>query len=260
MQKLTPEGQQKINDIAQQYDVSTDAVMTLLQALLNGNGTMAQFNHPELGGSGQWMQGGMTMVGDMFNNNLKAKVDGICVELSNILANQKVIYEPPKTKNLGGQQQQQGIINGSGNWWPSELGMPTASGAQNNMRYAYFSDAKRLAIEIDGQMTLFDTLDHQIGGVSQQQGAGTSLSFSSQYGTVDVWSLPIVSGTQTNINPPADSTGSVMPSSPTQSNVATPAQDTDILSTLERLAELKEKGIITEEEFAAKKAELLNRL
>jgi len=33
----------------------------LLQALVNSNGTMAQFNHWELGGNGQLMLGGMTM-------------------------------------------------------------------------------------------------------------------------------------------------------------------------------------------------------
>jgi hypothetical protein len=47
---------------------------------------MAQFDHRELGGAGQWMPGGMTMVGDMFNHGLKAKVDGLCSELSQILA------------------------------------------------------------------------------------------------------------------------------------------------------------------------------
>jgi hypothetical protein len=45
-----------------------------------GGGTLAQFNcnHPELGGNGQWMSGGMTMVGDMFNYGLKATVSGLC--------------------------------------------------------------------------------------------------------------------------------------------------------------------------------------
>jgi hypothetical protein len=52
--------------------------MTLLQAVVNGNGTMAQLGNWELGGNGQWMQGGMTMVGDMFNYGLKAKV---CTEV-----------------------------------------------------------------------------------------------------------------------------------------------------------------------------------
>ena len=34
----------------------------------------------------------------------------------------------------------------------------------------------------------------------------------------------------------------------------------DIVKTIERLAELRQKNILTEEEFAAKKAELLSRL
>ena len=88
MPRLTDQGLQKINDLAQRYEVSADAVMALLQALLNNKGTMAQFDHRELGGAGQWMAGGMTMVGDMFNHGLKAKVDGLCSELSQILAGQ----------------------------------------------------------------------------------------------------------------------------------------------------------------------------
>jgi hypothetical protein len=82
------------NDLAQHYGVSADAVMTLLQALLNSKGTMAQFDHRELGGAGQWMPGGMTMVGDMFNHGLKAKVDGLCSELSQILACNPSCHSP----------------------------------------------------------------------------------------------------------------------------------------------------------------------
>ena len=109
MQKLTEQGRQRINDLAQHYRVSTDAVMALLQALVNGNGTMAQFSHPELGGSGQWLQGGMTMVGDMFDHGLKAKVDGLCTELSQILGQQPFVPSPrsSQSQSPGGQQQQQ---------------------------------------------------------------------------------------------------------------------------------------------------------
>jgi hypothetical protein len=71
MKQLTPEGQQIINNLAQRYGFSADAVFSLLQSVINGNGSMAQFNHPEFGGSGQWMRGGMIMLGDMFNNSLK---------------------------------------------------------------------------------------------------------------------------------------------------------------------------------------------
>ena len=99
LQKLTEQGRQRINDLAQRYGVSTDAVMALLQALVNGNGTMAQFSHPELGGSGQWLQGGMTMVGDMFNHGLKAKVDGLCTELSQILGQQPFVPSPRSSQS-----------------------------------------------------------------------------------------------------------------------------------------------------------------
>ena len=65
MPDLTPEGQQPVTALAQRYGVSVDAVMTLLHAVVKGHGTMAQFDQRALGGRGQWMAGGMVMVGDM---------------------------------------------------------------------------------------------------------------------------------------------------------------------------------------------------
>ena len=206
MQQLTLQGQQAVQDLAQRYSVSTDAVMTLLHALINGNGTMAQFNHPELGGSGQWMQGGMTMVGDMFNYSLQSKVDGLCTELAGLLARQPGVISTTGSQfqAQGGQQQSSGsgqgtslfiaeAGSGGSNWWPAELGMPAATGAQNAVRYAYFSQARRLVVDLNGQVTVYDTLDHQIGGVSQQQGGGSSVTFTSQYGTVSLADLPVIS-------------------------------------------------------------------
>ncbi|MGA9320293.1 MAG: SHOCT domain-containing protein [Xanthobacteraceae bacterium] len=38
------------------------------------------------------------------------------------------------------------------------------------------------------------------------------------------------------------------------------AQEIDIFAKIERLADLQQKGIVSQEEFAAKKAELLSRL
>ena len=61
------------------------------------------------------MRGGMTMVGDMFNNGLKARVDGLCSELSNLLANQPFVPAPTsQMQTYGGQQQQQGGYGGQG--------------------------------------------------------------------------------------------------------------------------------------------------
>ena len=141
----------------------------------------------------------------------------------------------------------------SGQWWPVELGSPNGSGAQNHVRYAYFNGAHRLAVELNGHVTIYDSLDHQIGGVSQQQGSGGSLIFTSQYGTVSVATLPILSvdGIPRELPTPAQQ--------PTSSHAAT-VQEADIFAKIERLADLQKKGILSSEEFAAKKAELLSRL
>jgi hypothetical protein len=189
LQELTPRGQQAIADLAQRYGVSTDAVLTLLRALSSTNGTMAQFHHPELGGSGQWLQGGMTMVGDLFNNALKAKVNGLCVELAHLLSQQPFL--PPSTTGNDGSR-----------WWPAQFGAPAATGGQNQVRYAYFPGARRLAIESNGLLTFYDTLDHQIGGVAQQQGADDSLTFTSQHGPIRLADLPRVSADSFSQNEP----------------------------------------------------------
>jgi len=59
MWQLSSVGEQAINDLAQRQGFSTDAVLSMLQSVINGRGSMAQFSHPEFGGSGQWMRGGM---------------------------------------------------------------------------------------------------------------------------------------------------------------------------------------------------------
>jgi hypothetical protein len=252
--------------------------MALLQAVINGNGSMAQFNHPELGGSGQWMRGGMVMAGDMFNHGLKMLIDNLCNELAQLLASQQTIVQP----EVGTQSQYQGqpgqnaslfVQGGSGNWWPDGLGSPAASGSQNNVRYAYFPSTRRLALDINGQVSVYDTRDHQIGGVSQQQGYGASVLFTSQYGTVDVLNLPLISGPGTlntgqSAAPPAPPAPAPPPAPPPPAAPAAAAlnpttgtgAESDIFAKIERLAELKQKGIVSEEEFNTKKAELLSRL
>src|SRR5271169_4621567 len=88
MPNLTPEGLRIVTDVATRHGVSLDVALTLLGALAQGNGRQAQFNHPELGGMGQWSQGGMIMIGDMFNQGLKHRVDALCNELADFLRSQ----------------------------------------------------------------------------------------------------------------------------------------------------------------------------
>ena len=140
-------------------------------------------------------------------------------------------------------------------WWPAELGLPNGSGAQNQVRYAYFNAAHRLAVELNGHVTVYDTLNHQIGGVSQQQGSGGSLTFTSQYGIVSVSTLPIVSVDGVPRDAPAPA-----PAPQTEPSHTATAQETDIFAKIERLADLQKQGILSSKEFADKKAELLSRL
>jgi hypothetical protein len=260
MPNLTPEGLRSVADIAARHGFSQDAVMSLLDSLRLGNGFQAQFQHPELGGMGQWSQGGMIMIGDMFNNGLKHRVDGLCNDLAALLRQQPSVEAP--SRNFQSQRQGDGASlfaeGASVAWWPSELGQPASSGAQNDMRYAFFPGARRLAIQQGGQLRVYDTGEHQLSGFSQQHGGDRSLTFTGQYGPVRLVDLPLVSGEPAPLAPaPAPSAPSPASASPMPSSRA--AHD-EILKTIEGLAALRQKGILSEDEFAAKKAELLGRL
>jgi hypothetical protein len=222
MEQLTAEGLKVVNDFAQRYGFSQEAVIQMMFAMLKGRGRMAQFSHPEFAGSGQWMAGGMLMLGDMFNHALKARVDGLCQAIAGLLASQPELFPggsfQAQSQSGGGQQQQTGLAgmtpmgsmppmapmtSTSGSlfvadprdtWWPEELGSPSATGAQNDMRYAYFPDSGRLAVQVNGQVSLYDAGEHRIGGFSQQQGGGGGVVFSTPAGVVSLSSLAAVSG------------------------------------------------------------------
>lgn len=298
MQKLSPAGQQVIDDIARRYGYSTDAVLSMLQSVINGNGRMAQFNHPEFSGAGQWMSGGMTMVSDMFNNNLSSSVSNLCSELSQLVASQPDLLRSGsfQSQSQGGQQQGNYFsgndgaarhdVQGSGaslfiapapgsstDWWGPDLRWPNSTGAQNGVRYAYFAQARRLAIEVNGKVTIYDTQDHQIGGFSQQQSYGGSLSFNSQHGLVDVTRLPVVSvdgrsqaaepgpaASATSVTASAASTTPAPQAAAARQAGAGSVAEADIFATIDKLADLRSRNILSEAEFEAKKAELLARL
>ncbi len=261
MPQLSPEGRRAVADISQHTGFSEEAVTAMLFAVVAGQGGMAQFSHPEFGGSGQWMPGGAIMLGDMFNNALKARVDALCVEIA-----ARVRRDPGLAFAGSFQSQSQGggpaFVGTSslvepdpsgGNWWPADLGAPSSVGAQNSVRYAYFPGVRRLAVDIEGKVTVYDTGDHVIGGFSQQQSGAGTFAFTSQHGTVDLARLAVVGGVAPS--PTVES----KPASATQSANA-PTGPEAILATIEKLADLKAKGVLTDAEFSAKKAELLGRL
>jgi len=180
-----------VKNLAEKYSLPQDAVETVLSALRSGGGTMARFSHPFFGGMAQWSSG-MTMIGHMFDNALKAKLNALCTDLAAYLRAQ-----PIPTETISKQEQAVSYRSGkeAGAWWPQNLGAPSAVGAQNTLRYATFPETHRLVIEDSGRMTVYDTGDLQISGVSQQQSGDQTISFTSQRGLVHVADLPIVSST-----------------------------------------------------------------
>jgi hypothetical protein len=83
---------------------------------------MAQFSHAEFGGSGQWMRGGMLMIGDMFNDRLKARVAALCIDVADALGEDPVLEETDERS--------------TSHWWPTNFGVPSTVGSQNAMRAA----------------------------------------------------------------------------------------------------------------------------
>jgi hypothetical protein len=177
MTQLSPRGLRALGEIAHRTGFTEDVVTSMLFSVITGRGSMAQFSHPEFGGSGQWMAGGATLISDMFNNALRARVDALCNELSALIRS-----EPDFVAADSFQSQSQGtsgnlqrrssnplVTEGpdQSNWWPADLGVPSSLGAQNEVRYAYFPATRRLAIDINGKVIVYDTQDHQISGFSR---------------------------------------------------------------------------------------------
>jgi hypothetical protein len=303
VQQLTDEGRRIVDEVARRHGFSSGAVTAMLGAVSAGYGNQAQFNHQEFGGMGQWSSGGMIMIGDMFNNHLKGRINSLCQELAGLIQNQPLFAMPAQSQSQsqgggwqgqsggGYQQQGSGGVTGSslfvpnaqfGNWWPADLGVPGSTGAQNNLRYAYFPGARRLAIDVGGQISVYDTGNHQIGGFSQQQSGDQSITFTSQFGLVRVADLPKINtfNTVNAATNPKQSFGSEpvapgptpqlaetapasMPEAavlPLGRNAVTPAASDDIFSLIEKLADLHKKGVLTDSEYESKKGELLSRL
>lgn len=190
-----------IRRIAEENDLSEAAVAELDRALGRGNRRQAQFSHPDLGGSGQWMAGGMTQVGDMFNNDLKAKVDAACSALSSLgtgknsdsdngaEAHPDQHDDEHDDQNDDEKEGTEMDMNmdmdmdmGGSDWWPEDLGSPASSGGQNDSGYAVFPEKKRLAVKSGDDVKVYDTADHDITGVSQQQGSIEDTTFSTSGG------------------------------------------------------------------------------
>jgi hypothetical protein len=178
-----------VDRMAKKHAVSSAAVHVVLAALRSGGGRMAQFSHADFGGMSQWSPG-MSMVGDMFNTQLKAKLDALCSDIAAHLNSS----EMAGMTRVAGDEVSYRSTGRSADWWPAGLGRPGAVGAQNDLRYAVFPETRRLVIDDRGAITVYDTGSHRVFGVAQAQSSDQTLSFTSQDGLIRVADLPKVGG------------------------------------------------------------------
>ena len=167
----------RIRDIAQKHGFDFEATEFMAQAIQRAGGRFAQWKHPGLGGFGQWMPGMTTL--SPREPALEKRLDELCLDLLALLREDGHPDAPGQDRQV---------------WWPKPLGLqPNSAGAQNQVRYAYFADSRRLAVDRgDGRVTVYDTGDHQVHGISQAQGADDRLVFQSQRGEVDLNTLTVV--------------------------------------------------------------------
>jgi len=158
--------------LARQFGIPEPAVHALAEAVHRGGGHMAQFDVPSLGGRGQWMSGGLTMVGDMFNSDLKDKVNRICRALADAGAHDP--YHPDHEIA----------------WWPARFSHPAATGGQDGFRYAYFPQDQALVVDHRGLVVVYDTTGHDLRGFSQAQPGEPGLSLHTLLGGVTLDRLP----------------------------------------------------------------------
>jgi hypothetical protein len=184
-------------DIAARHGLSNAAALVALDGLRRGGG-MAQFDHPDLGGRGQWM-GGMVMVGRIGDVALRGRVAALFADLLPLAmahptersATEMEPMKPmvPMTPMAPMEPMETSRVDAPADW-----GEPASAGGQNDVRYAYFSRPRRLVVERGGQRTVYDTADHRITGVAQAQSdvrAGR-LVFSSDAGPVALDALKAI--------------------------------------------------------------------
>jgi hypothetical protein len=141
---------------------------------------MTQFSHADFGGMSQWSPG-MSMVGDMFNTQLKSKLDALCTDIAAHLDTSEASGDGMRSATDAVSYRS---VRASSDWWPSGLGRPGAVGAQNALRYAIFPQTCRLVLDDHGTVSTYDTGAHRIFGVAQAQSSDQTLSFTSQDGLV----------------------------------------------------------------------------
>lgn len=178
--------------IAERYHVSEDAVRALFRALESTEGKVAEFNHPDLGGSGQWMPG-MIMLSDTDDAQAKARIAGLCAEVSAIVQGRGTSADEALAMPMDAGASAACVTMPPGeSWWPASFGHPTAAGDQHGIRYAYFPDRDRLLVQQGGHILSYDTTGRRIIAFAQEQSTGSRICFTTERGPLELGEMKCV--------------------------------------------------------------------
>jgi hypothetical protein len=129
------------------------------------------------------------MVGDMFNTQLKAKLDALCTDIAAHLD----LSESAGGGRCGGTRSATGRRRNRRTDGRPDSDRRVGRCAER-LRYAIFPESHRLAIRDRGAVSIYDTGDHRISVSDQAQSGDRTLTFTSQDGLVRVADLPKVAG------------------------------------------------------------------
>ena len=102
---------------------------------------------------------------------LKSKLDAVCTELAAYV----VAETPSASRGRNREALEASYRSKPSDWWPAGLGTPSAVGGQNDLRYAVFP--RRLVINDNGRVEIYDTGSHRIFGIAQAQSIDQTLTF-----------------------------------------------------------------------------------
>ncbi|MBO9471851.1 SHOCT domain-containing protein [Endozoicomonas sp. G2_2] len=250
----------RLAKFSRQYGFSEDAVRHLFEAVTQGGGDMAMFDHPEFHGPGQWMRGGLMMTTTPGDRVLNNAIESLCNRLSALLRAQHAPGQSGYRRISPEARAWDTSVSPRQRWWPHEWGDPVATGHTDDLAYAFFDDAARMAIRSGDQVDLYKTADHCITGIAQaQQGTSATLVFTTPFGELPLDELARCDDDRNN--PAGNATATEHRSGePAAAEQATPQSSMEILEAIEKLGALHREGVLTDDEFNAKKQALLNRL
>jgi len=169
--------------LAERYHVHEGAVRELFRAFESTHGKQAQFDHPDLGGRGQWMPG-MIMLADMSADaQTKARIAGLCAEVSALVQGRETsVDEALAAPREAGASAAYVNMPAGESWWPASFGHPAASGEQHGIRYAYFPQRDQLLVQQGARLTTYDTTGQRITGFAQEQSTTSQICFTTERG------------------------------------------------------------------------------